>query len=167
VEDARTVLSERIEARQALRDTRLRQLQALRQSSAAQERVQGVTTAIWLVIMIITGVMLMGASLAGLSGSPRTRRWHGTAAKWIVLATAASAAGVFILARWGGFPMPDYGYLAILLSIQLAYALLIFVGLIATRRRNAEPVDRALVAARLQGPGARPTPAPPVDLPAP
>jgi hypothetical protein len=168
VEDARGVLSERIQARQSLREARQRQLLELRRDSQSQEWVQTLTTAVWLVIMIVTGVVLLASSLAGLTGSPRTRRWHAAAAKWIVLATAASAAGVFILARWGGFPMPDdYGYLALLLSMQLAYAVYIFIALLATRRAHADTADRATVAARLQAPSARPAAPPPVDLPAP
>ena len=98
--------------------------------------VQGATTVIWSVVMILAGVFLLCAALSGLSGSHRARKWHRQVVYWTFFATVCTVGGMWALVQWGGFPpIPNPWILAKIGAVQSSYAIAIIVALIATHRR--------------------------------
>ncbi len=155
--DARAAVQQYREAKDARRLEYARQILAFKNQQRRHQKVQGVTMAVWAVVTILTGVMMLCSAVAGLMGSPRTRRWHALTAGWIAGATLTSMAGFYVLFKWGGFPPPnDYFYLTQKLFVQLSYGILIAIGLLWWRRPQAihdpTPMDQAHIAARLREP---------------
>ena len=106
--------------------------------NAGMERmmtVQGGITVGWIVVMIMTGVFMLCAALSGLAGSHGARKWHRLVVYWSIFATACTLGAMLALVKWGGFPpIPDLWILAHIAGVQLSYAAVVVIALIATHR---------------------------------
>ncbi len=135
----------REDALKMLEEQRAKQVETIKTRSGdfqtqfqRQQWVQGSVMVIWTVVMVLTAAFMLGASLAGLMGSYRSRRWHRHVVFWTFLSTACSIGGIWILSRWGGFPpIQDYSLLGYIAMIQCSYAILILIALTATYRSTA------------------------------
>ncbi len=141
VGEARRLMGQRNQARLALkaqvvyRKARSEQFaRRINAEQAAQIRI-GI---LWAGTVIVAAVFLLGAALAGLTGSPHGRKWHLAAAVWMLLSTAATAGSMWALTRWGGFPpISNPWIVARIVAVQASYAVLILVLLLATLGRRA------------------------------
>ena len=113
-------------------------LERQREFSAGMGRmmtVQGGMTVGWIVVMIMTGVFMLCAALSGLAGSHGARKWHRLVVYWSIFATAGTLGAMLALVKWGGFPpIPDLWILAQIAGVQLSYAAVVVIALIATHR---------------------------------
>jgi len=135
------LLNEARQGRQAMRTRHVKQARERNQEFSRRMgrlvKVQGAITIGWLVAMILAGVFLLCAAMAGLIGSERTRKWHRLAACWVLFATTCTIAGMWALTRWGGFPaIPDPWIVVKIGAVQSSYAIAIIVAGLVTYRRS-------------------------------
>lgn len=97
--------------------------------------IQGLIQIVWLVVMILTGVFMLCAAIAGLAGSARSRGWHRQVVYWTLLSTTCTVGGLLALARWGGFPpIEDIRVLVKIAAVQSSYAIVVMLALLIFRR---------------------------------
>jgi hypothetical protein len=138
VDDAQMALQQREAAIAEWRLDLKAQRKLMVKQTIREQKVQASVTIGWTLFMGAAGLVLLIAALCGLAGSMRTRKWHRRAAWWVVVSTAATAAGIFALVKWGGLPpLTNHAYLAEILSKQIAYAVAIVVTLLLSRRSAA------------------------------
>ena len=98
-------------------------------------RVVEATAHLWLVLMYVAGAVMFLSGIVALNNLRALRGWNIAAATGILISTALTLAGIWVLIRWGGFPptIKPLAYL-IIIAVQSGFGWVLLVGTLVRSR---------------------------------